>query len=417
MVSYKFKNKLRWLVPGAKIKRHILEAGIGFVSVTLSEFLFQENTIRIILFVLGQALILHGVVSIIARLWRSKPKGMFGTTRADQMYREHKLDAGPKIAAFGGGTGLSSLLRAAKKITSNITAIVTVADNGGNSGVLRKELGILPPGDIRNCVIALSETEHTMDELLNYRFKEGTMAGYCVGNLVLVALSDMQGGFLKGIRSASDVLAVTGQVLPVTLDNVHLIAEMHSGEIIEGEDLVGTAQREHGGYIKRVYLKPEKAAALPQALKAIEEADIITFGPGSLYTSILPNLMVEGVVESIKKSKALKIYITNLMTQPGETEHYDVYQHIKAIEEHAGDKIFDYVIVNNNMKISNELMEKYRLEFAEPVRLSHEQREKENYNIICENLLENMDSKLRHSIPMLANAINKVYNKHKKSQE
>lgn len=416
MVSYKFKNKLRWLVPGAKVKRYVFVALAGLVLAVLAEFIIEKNVIRMLTFISGQLLMVYGVISIIARLWRSTPKGISNMTTADRMYKEVKLNSGPKVAALGGGTGLSSLLRAVKKITSNVTAIVTVADNGGNSGVLRKELGVLPPGDIRNCVIALSETEDTMDDLLNYRFKDGKLSGYCVGNLVLVALSDMQGGFLKGIQSASEVLAVTGQVLPVTLDNVHLSAQMDSGEIVEGEDLVGSAQREHGGYIKKVYLNPEKATALPEALEALKNADIITFGPGSLYTSILPNILVEGVIETIKQSKAVKIYISNLMTQPGETEKYDVFSHVKAIEEHAGEKLFDYILINNNTKIPDYLLERYKLEYAEPVAAGSPESVEGDYIIIADNLLENVDDKVRHSVEGLANAINKVYNKHRKSK-
>lgn len=399
------------------MKRYIASAIIGFILVTLSEFVIIRNPWHMIVYLLGQLLILIGVITIISKLWKSKPRGINNLSRSDQMYKEIMLDAGPKIAAFGGGTGLSSMLRAAKKITSNVTAIVTVADNGGNSGVLRKELGVLPPGDIRNCVIALSETEVMMDELLNYRFKEGTLSGYCMGNLFLVAMSDMHGGFLQGIQSASDVLAVTGQVLPVTCDNVHLIAQMDDGEIIEGENLVGTAQREHGGYIKKVYLSPEKCTALPQALEAIENADIITFGPGSLYTSILPNLLVEGVVDKIKESRAVKIYISNLMTQSGETENYDVYSHIKAIEDHVGEQIFDYVLVNDEVKISDELLDRYKLEFAEPVKLGDCRLSKNQYTIIKKNLMGNIDNKVRHSTNQLANAIYKVYNKDKKNKQ
>lgn len=381
--------------------------------VTLSEFSNVQENIKLPLFILGIFLVVLGLITIIARLWRSSPDTMSRMTRADHVYKQLKLNYGPKIVALGGGTGLSSMLRAAKKITSNITAIVTVADNGGNSGVLRKELGVLPPGDIRNCIIALSETEEMMDNLMNYRFSEGTLSGYCMGNMFLVAMSEMNGGFLNGIKSASDVLAVTGQVLPVTLENVHLVAEMDSGEIIEGEELVGSAQRQHGGYIKKVSLKPEKCEALPKALEAIEKADIITFGPGSLYTSILPNLLVEGVVDKIVQSKAVKIYISNLMTQSGETENYDVYSHIKAIEEHVGQKIFDYVLVNDNARISQELLERYRQEFAEPVQGGDCHICEHKYTFIEENLIENVDNKIRHSMDRLANAINKVYNKYK----
>jgi len=415
MSNYKFKDKLRWLVPGAKIKRYVLSAVVGLIIVTLSEFAIDNDPQKFIALIVGQILIIIGLVSIIIRLWRASPKGMSGVRRADQLYREAKLDSGPNIVAIGGGTGLSAMLRAAKKLTSNVTAIVTVADNGGNSGVLRKELGVLPPGDIRNCVIALSETEAMMDELLNYRFAEGTLSGYCMGNLFLVAMSDMNGGFLQGIKSASDVLAVTGQVLPVTLDNVHLIAEMDSGERIEGEDLVGTAQREHGGYINKVYLDPIKAKALPQALDAIEKADIITLGPGSLYTSILPNLLVEGVADKIAESHAVKIYVSNLMTQSGETENYDVYSHIKAIEEHLGQKIFDYVLINDNINMTEDLLNRYKLEYAEPVELGNCNISSSNYTVVRENLLENVDNRVRHSVAGLANAMNKVYNKYNKN--
>ena len=413
MINYKLKNELRWLAPGVKIKRFVFISMTGVALVTISEFSDIPKDIKLPLFILGIVLAMLGLIILIARLWKSSSGTMSGMTRADHMYKQLKLNYGPKIVALGGGTGLSALLRAAKKLTSNITAIVTVADNGGNSGVLRKELGVLPPGDIRNCIIALSETEEMMDNLMNYRFSEGTLSGYCMGNMFLVAMSDMSGGFLNGIKRASDVLAVTGQVLPVTLENVHLVAEMDSGEIIEGEELVGAAQRQHGGCIKQVRLKPEKCDALPQALDAIEKADIITFGPGSLYTSILPNLLVDGVVEKIAKSKAVKIYISNLMTQSGETENYDVYSHIKAIEEHVGQKIFDYVLVNDNMTISKEILEKYKQEFAEPVKGGDCPICKHKYTFIDENLMENVDNKIRHSMDRLANAINKVYNKYK----
>ena len=417
MTHYKYKNKLRWFVPGAKIKRYIFLILMGLFLVAFSEFIIELKNLRFLSFFTGQLLIIVGVVSIIARLWRAKPRGINGMTRADQLYKEAILDAGPKIVAFGGGTGLSSMLRAAKKLTSNITAIVTVADNGGNSGVLRQELGVLPPGDVRNCVIALSDAEVMMDELLNYRFKEGKMAGYCMGNLFLVAMSEIHGGFLQGIKSTSDVLAVTGQVLPITCDNVHLIAEMDNGEIVEGEDLIGEAQRNHGGYIKKVSLKPSDCSVLPQALDAIAEADIITFGPGSLYTSILPNLLVDGVVEKIKQSGAVKIYVSNLMTQPGETENYDVYSHIKAIEEHVGDKIFDYVLINDNMKIPEAILKRYEEELAEPVKLGDYRTSKNQYSVIKENMVENIENKVRHSAFRLANVVNKVYNIHRKNKK
>lgn len=413
MTYFKYKKRFRWIVPGAKVKRYIFLIIAGFAMTTLASFAIDNKVYKIVLFLLGQVAIVAGVAYIISKLWRSKPRGISTVTSADQIYKESKLDIGPKVVAIGGGTGLAAVLRALKKLTSNITAVVTVADNGGNSGILRKELGVLPPGDIRNCVIALSETEAVMEELLSYRFVEGTLDGYSMGNLVLVALSNMHGGFLKGIQRASDVFAVTGQVLPVTLDNVHLIAHMDDGEVVEGEALVGTAQRENGGYIKSVYLKPDDSTALPQVLKSIEDADIITFGPGSLYTSILPNILVPGVIQAIKKSKAMKIYISNLMTQAGETESYDVSSHIRAIEEHAGQQLFDYVIVNDNLKIPKDIMKRYKDQLARPVEVDESIVNNKKYTIIEENLIEDNDGRVRHSMVRLANIINKVYNKYK----
>ncbi len=257
------------------------------------------------------------------------------------------LIKGPKIVAIGGGTGLGTMLRGLKAYSSNITAVVTVADDGCGSGILRQELGMLPPGDIRNCVLALADTEPLLEQLLQYRFQDGTLKGQSFGNLFLAAMDGISSSFEEAVRRMSDVLAVTGRVLPVTLDNVALCAELEDGSVICGESKIGAHNSFHKGKIKRVYLEPSGAKPLQEVLDAIGEADIVVLGPGSLYTSIIPNLLVKGICPAIRKSKALKLYVSNVMTQPSETEGYSVYGHIAALEEHSYKGIVDCCIVIN----------------------------------------------------------------------
>jgi uncharacterized cofD-like protein len=282
------------------------------------------------------------------------------------LYDKRILIKGPKIVAIGGGTGLSTMLRGLKAYSSNITAIVTVADDGGGSGMLRQELGMLPPGDIRNCVLALADTEPILEQLLQYRFPEGSLKGQNFGNLFLAAMDGISSSFEEAVRKMSDVLAVTGRVLPVTLENVMLRAELEDGHVICGESKIGTHDSYHEGKIKTVYLDPPDAKPLGEVLDAISEADVIVLGPGSLYTSIIPNLLVKGICPAIKKSNALKVYVCNVMTQPSESEGYSVYDHISALEEHSFKGIVDCCIVNN-AAIPRDLREKYKNDGAEQV--------------------------------------------------
>lgn len=263
-----------------------------------------------------------------------------------------------KVVAIGGGTGLSTMLRGIKKYTPNITAIVTVSDNGGGSGKLRQEMNIIPPGDIRNCLVALANTEPMMKNLLQYRFKEGSLKGQNFGNLFLAALTDLSGNFEKAVQVTSNVLAITGKVLPVTLEDVELIATFENGVQIKGETQIVDYSKAEKVLIRDIVLSPEEPSPAEDVIQAIEEADIITLGPGSLYTSIIPNLLVGQVAHAVRRSKAKKIYIANMMSQPGETTGFSVEDHIRVLEQYGEGKLIDTVIVNNEL-IPEEYLKKY----------------------------------------------------------
>lgn len=269
--------------------------------------------------------------------------------------------AGRKITALGGGTGLSTLLLGLKEYTDNITAIVTVTDDGGGSGIIRQEFGILPPGDIRNCILALANTSTTMSELLNYRFSEGSLQGQSFGNLFLLALTGVCGSFESAVARMNQFLAVTGQVLPVTNKDITLKAVFENGQVVTGETAITAAKKGTPLRIERVELEPSHVVALNSVIDAIDEADLILLGPGSLYTSVIPNLLVGRVAEALRRSKALRIYVMNIMTQDGETEDYTAAQHVEAIHRHAGGKIVD-LCVYNTQHIPQKLRQRYAQE-------------------------------------------------------
>jgi len=269
----------------------------------------------------------------------------------------------PRVVALGGGTGLSTLLRGLKRHTGSITAIVTVTDDGGSSGRLRAEMGVLPPGDIRNCLVALADAEPLMKQLFDYRFNSGgPLSGHNFGNLFIAAMSEIMGDFELAVKESSRVLLVRGEVLPATLDDCILGALLSDGREVLGETLVGTSTSR----IDRVFLRPAGPKPLPEALRAISEADAIVLGPGSLYTSVMPNLLVDGMADAIASSKAVKIYVCNVMTEPGETQGYAAQDHLAAIFRHAGPDVVDWIIIND-APISDGMMRKYSHEGAEPV--------------------------------------------------
>lgn len=320
------------------------------------------------------------------------------------LYDKRILIKGPKIVAIGGGTGLSTMLRGLKAFSSNITAVVTVADDGGGSGMLRQELGMLPPGDIRNCILALADMEPILEQLLQYRFQDGSLKGQSFGNLFLAAMDGISSNFEEAVRRVSDVLAVTGRVLPVTLDDITLNAELDDGGIICGESMIGRHSDFHKGRIKRVYLEPSHAEPLKDVLDAISEADIIALGPGSLYTSIIPNLLVKGVCGAIKNSKALKAYVCNVMTQPSETEGYSAYDHIKALEEHSYVGMVECCIVNNS-SIPDRILKKYLNDGAEQVRIDRDKILNAGIKLIEGNYASLKNDLVRHDPQKLARAV------------
>lgn len=260
-----------------------------------------------------------------------------------------------KVVVIGGGTGLSTMLQGIKKYTKQITAIVTVADNGGSSGRLREEMGIMPPGDIRNCLVALANTEPIMEKVLQHRFKEGSLSGQSLGNLFLAALSEITGSFEEAVKVTSKVLAITGQVLPVTVEDVQLHAVFENGKEIIGEtQIVDYGKLTHFS-IQEIDLLPKAPEPVPEIALAIEEADVIILGPGSLYTSIISNLLVEGLPHMIMQSKAQKIYVANIMTQPGETTHFTLEEHITTLEKYLGKGVIEKVIVNSQQIATRDL--------------------------------------------------------------
>lgn len=328
----------------------------------------------------------------------------------DNSYYDNKeeilLLQGPKIVAIGGGTGLSTMLRGLKDFTSNITAIVTVGDDGGGSGLLRQDLGMLPPGDIRNCILALANTEPIMEDLIKYRFTEGTLKGQNFGNLLLAALTGIYGEFEIAVQKMSDVLAVRGKVLPVTLDDMILKARLENGNIVVGESNIPEKSLEQNSRIEKLYISPEDCKALDEALSAVEEADAIIIGPGSLYTSVIPNLLVKDLIKAMKSTDAPKIYVCNIMTQPGETDHYNVKSHINAIINHIDDdNILDYVIVNKK-GIPFNLEKKYLEKNSNIVKYDEDQLKRLGIKVIEEDLIKvNSNGLVRHDEQKLSDII------------
>jgi uncharacterized cofD-like protein len=306
----------------------------------------------------------------------------------------------PRIVSIGGGTGLSSLLRGLKQCDADLSAIVTVTDDGGSSGRLREELGVLPPGDIRNCMMALSEDEHLMSRLFRFRFNsDGGLHNHSFGNLFLTAMAGITGDFAEAVHLTSEVLAIKGVIYPLTTSNVSLNAELEDGSVVTGETrITGSSQR-----IRRVYLNPADVRALPNALTAVRTADVITIGPGSLYTSLIPNLLVKEVVAAIHESPAIKIYIQNIMTQPGETEGYSAADHVTALSDHCDGLIFPNILVNNH-KPSSSILKKYDAERAALVDIDTDRLRSLQLNIVERDLLAE-DGVVRHDPDRLARAV------------
>ena len=311
-----------------------------------------------------------------------------------------QLPRKPRIVVIGGGTGLSVMLRGLKQKPLDITAIVTVADDGGSSGILREELQIPPPGDIRNVLTALADTEPLMAEVLKYRFSNGnTLAGHSLGNLILAAMTDITGDFVTGITELSRIFAVRGRVLPAANQAIVLKAEMEDGSIVVGESTIPKS----GLAIREVFIEPDNVEPLPEAVEALEQADAILIGPGSLYTSIIPNLLVPKLAEAIVGSNAVKIFVCNVMTQPGETDDYSVSDHLAAVHRHIGHHIFDYVIVNDG-EIQPQVQSLYAEQGSKAVHLDLEEVKRRGYKVIADKLVL-FRTYLRHDAARLSEHI------------
>jgi len=375
-------SSLRWFLPGIGVKRWLVLSVLGTVLVIdainrwfvaegvgfhINEILdgavddyFAPAYLTWVFGIVGILMIVFGVRQWLRALVRAaSTRGRAGIL--DTLIGR-RLESGYKIVAIGGGTGLSTLLRGLKRRTSNLTAVVTVSDDGGSSGRLQKELGVLPPGDVRNCLVALADNEALVTDLFRYRFQEGEgLTGHSFGNLFLAAMTGITGNFDIAIKESSRVLNIVGRVLPATLSVARLCAELDDGSIVEGESAIPLAQRP----IKRVFFDPARVEPLDEVVQAIREADAIVLGPGSLFTSILPNLLIERITSEIEASSAIKMYVCNVMTQPGETQGMTAAQHVETLFANAGGPVCEYVIVNEQPP--SRLLETYAEEGQVPV--------------------------------------------------
>ncbi len=422
-----------WLLPGLQVKRWFGLIIIGTVIALLGlcvlfnmrPVYFAVGILKYIAVTINQEIL--GVVLVILgayiflKGWKNTNYSILDLTQdrdrhalLESLYKRRKLNYGPKIVAVGGGTGLSTMLKGIKKITNNITAVVTVGDDGGSSGRLRQEMGILPPGDIRNCIAALADDEDLVTKLFQYRFKTGEgLEGHSFGNLFLTALCSITGNMVRAVQESSKVLNIRGRVLPSTLDDMKLSAEMEDGTIVEGESNIP----ETGKKIKRLFTVPSHCKPLPEVIQAIKEADLIILGPGSLYTSVIPNLLIKEISEAISKSSAKKIYVCNIMTQPGETTGYSASDHIQAILDHAGyPDMVQAVLVNNSLP--DDLSPDYEKSNSFPVVVDIDAIKAKNINVVATRLYEENDQKyVRHSPSRLARAIAYWYKKQLKIKD
>ncbi len=422
---------LKWLYPGMRFKRWlflfaagVLLTGLGVAIVFNYKYL---DSIEELLFyavytwtgsynytltaIVGSSIILLGIAimllatrmiirSLITVLIPDKSERL-----VDMIYEHRRLDKGPAVTVVGGGTGLSVLLRGMKNETRNITAVVTVADDGGSSGRLRQEFNVIPPGDLRNCLVALADTEPMMEKLFQYRFEGNSeLGGHSFGNLFITAMTEVTGDIEQALKESSRVLAVKGRVFPATTSKVRLSATMDDGTIVDGESQIPLVHKR----IKRVHIFPKHVEPVPSTLKAIRSAEVIVLGPGSLYTSIIPNLLVDDIAKEIRNSKAIKIYICNVMTQPGETDDYTAAMHVRALIEHGGEGIVDYVLVNDT-EISPEMQDFYAQKGQYPVIV--DDKEIADLGVQCFKADIIDDSQMiHHDSRKLARNVMKIYN-------
>jgi uncharacterized cofD-like protein len=422
-----FREIGRWFAPGLGVKRwlFVVLAGITLLGVGLAILLldlyrtdstnpvllevlsfaslrFLPRFLRVLIFGgLGVGLVVFGIYRLNRSLLR--PFMRPGHTIVDELTNYRRLERGPRIVTIGGGHGLATLLRGLKAYTRNLTAVVTVADDGGSSGRLRESFGILPPGDIRNCLAALSNDERMLTQLFQYRFSStGELEGHSFGNLFITALADITGSFEGAVAESGKVLSVNGRVLPSTLHDVKLVADMQLPNSLNQVRVEGESRiPKMAGRVHRIWLEPNDAPAYPPVIKAILNADMIVVGPGSLYTSLLPNLLVQDLLGAIHASRAVKVYVCNIVTQGGETDTFTCYDHVHALEAHVGDNLFDVLLCNDNfskqpnegdqwVEIDDKTRSDSRTKYADLINESHPWRHDSNKlaNVLIEILDE-----------------------------
>jgi uncharacterized cofD-like protein len=414
----------KWLIPGLGVKRWLLlllasvtllALGVAYLLVNfyreqaVPEF-FYYLTLQFVPRLARAALFgatgLVALVLALVQLSRSllEPFLQPGAEPVvETVYRHRQRERGPKVVAVGGGTGLSTLLRGLKEHTSNITAVVTVADDGGSSGRLRRELGVLPPGDFRNCIAALADSESLTTQLFEYRFAGGQeLGGHSFGNLFIVAMAAVTGSFERALLESSRVLAVRGRILPSTLQDVTLMADLREEVSDRLSRVAGESHiTKSGGSIERVYLEPGDARAYPEAIRAILDADLIVLGPGSLYTSIIPNLLVRDIAQAIRASRAPKVYACNVATERGETDAYSASEHVTAIERHTVKGIVDVLLANDRLEVDLSSAPSGVGELVQP-------SEPRNARLVATDLID-VECPWRHDSRKLAQAVMNVY--------
>lgn len=397
---------LKWLYPGMGVKRWFLFSFIGIVLIVAGgQFLSGPSTlfrvVGIIYMFLGILIIALGIkrvlLTFITVLLPQHEEEL-----VDIVYQKKHLEKGYRIVAIGGGTGLSTLLSGLKQFTNNITAIVTVADEGGSSGKLREEFDVLPPGDIRNCLVALADTEPLMGELFQYRFDENSaFSGHNFGNIFILAMSKVTKDFEEAVKQSSKILLIRGQVVPSTLKKIRLAAELEDGTTTLGE--VQITERKNPSPIKKLSLRPEVCEPTRSSLEAIKNADAIILGPGSLYTSVIPNLLVNSISETINNSSAIKIYVCNIMTQHGETDNYKAADHLKAVFSNTKLNKIDYCVVNN-ASVPEPFIKRYAAGKSHQVAANTDDIKESGITVIEDNLISARDY-VRHNPKRLAKTL------------
>lgn len=428
-----FWSSFKWLYPGMRVKRWLSLVPVGAFAIVIGVVLLAnirvfeyldtagrmayqrfgihlDNpttyipislgliAVGLVLIFVSIRQVIHSILSVVDPRSREK--------LADVVFKKMHLSQGNNVVVIGGGTGLSTMLRGLKQYTSNIVAIVTVTDDGGSSGKLHRELGMLPPGDIRNCLVALADEEPLMTELFQHRFNggSGSLQGHSFGNLLIAAMTSITGDFERAVKETSNILAIRGRVLPSTTDNIALHAEMSDGTLVDGE----TNIVKHPLPINHIFVTPANCQPLEEAMEAIRYADVIVIGPGSVYTSVVPNLLVKGIADAIAESDAAKVYVCNVMTQPGETDGFTASQHVRAVANHSDRKIFNYVLVNRQVP-NLDLLEKYREQGAELVVPDIDRIREMGYKAIVGDFMSQTEV-VRHDHDKLAETIMRLIN-------